>query len=325
MRLISKNERSRVLHNASSRKRGVTLIELLVAVGVTALLVSLMLGIVVNITNGWNRSSGSLESGNQARLVLDQITSDLQSAILKRDTNVWMVATVQTSNPGGWTGGGQNTFSIPSGAQPKLEDYRFGSHGVWFRFFSTVPGTNVANDLTTLSAPRAVAYQIMRLPVVAGSSEIKYQMFRSEVLPNLTFTTGYNLLAPEYNTTGSSANNAPLSIRAPDRTNVIANNVVDFGVRIYEGSTLKFPVGSSPQPYAATTSPQPGYVTGFPDSVEVFVRILSAEGAQQLSLLENPPDGYTPPEPLTPAKWWEIVNANSRVYTRRVDLKAKSL
>jgi len=50
------------------------------------------------------------------------------------------------------------------------------------------------------------------------------------------------------------------------------------------------------------------------------VRILSAEGAQQLSLFENPPAGYTPT-----GTWWDIVNANSRVYTRRVDLKAKSL
>ncbi|MDF3056791.1 MAG: hypothetical protein K0R17_1006, partial [Rariglobus sp.] len=46
---------------AARSKHGFTLIELLVAVGVTALLVSLMLGIVVNITNGWNRSSGTLE------------------------------------------------------------------------------------------------------------------------------------------------------------------------------------------------------------------------------------------------------------------------
>lgn len=294
------------------RKRGFTIIELLVAVGVTVLLVSLMLGIVTNITSGWNRSSGSLESGNQARLVLDQMSSDLQAAILRRDaTNVWLAASVEGSGSG-WTGGGSNTFSIPSTAPVKLEDYRFGPYGVWLRFFSTVPGTNVAGDLTTLSAPRAVAYQIKRVPIVAGSSEIRYQMFRSEVSPDVTFRVGYNLQDPKYNTTNDGGS---IAIRTPGLPNVIANNVVDFGVRIYEGTTLKFPT-SAADVYLATTDTTKGTNIGFPDSVEIFVRILSTEGAQQLALLEAG---------TITGDWFTIVNANSRVYTRRVDLKAKSL
>lgn len=306
--------------------RGVTLIELLVAVGVTALLVGLMLGIVINITKGWNRSAGSLESGNQARLVLDQITSDLQAAILRRDGNVWMAATVQTAGNADWTAGtGANTLVIPTAVPPKLENYRFGPYGVWFRFFSTVPGTNVANDLTTLSAPRAVAYQIVRLPVVAGSTEIRYQLFRSEVTPDVTFRVGYNLLDAKYVSTDDGGS---LTVRQPSRANLIGNNVVDFGVRIYEGATIKFPLGATPPPYAATSATVTsvpalaGYTTGVPDSVEVFVRILSNEGAQQLALFQNPPSGYTAPAGTT---WWDIVEANSRVYTRRVDLKAKGL
>lgn len=295
-----------------SSKRGFTIIELLVSVGVTVLLVSLMLGIVTNITSGWNRASGSLEGGNQARLLLDQMSSDLQATILRRDTNVWLAASVQASGPG-WTGGGSNIVSIPSGTKPKLEDYRFGPYGVWLRFFSTVPGTNTANDL---SAPRAVAYQIKRLPIVSGSSEIRYQMFRSEVAPDVTFRVGYNLFDAKYNTTDDGGS---ISIRTPSLSNVIANNVVDFGVRVYEDTTLKFPT-SATDSYLSTTDTTKGTNLGYPDSVEIYVRILSTEGAQQLSLFENPPSGYTPT-----GVWWDIVQANSRVYTRRVDLKAKSL
>jgi len=296
-------------------KRAFTIIELLVAVGVTALLVSLMLGIVVNITKGWNRSSGSLESGNQARLVLDQITSDLQSAILRRDGNVWMSANVQTASNADWSGPASNTRFFPTTTPPKLEDYRFGPYGVWLRFFSTVPGTNVANDLTTLSAPRAVAYQIVRIPVVAGSSEIRYQMFRSEVTPDVTFRIGYNLLDAKYT---SVDDNGSLSIRRPPLDNVIGNNVVDFGVRIYEGTVLKFPTATVDGYLATsdTTKAAGTVIVGMPDSVEVFVRILSSEGAQQLALLA---------ESKITGDWWEIVEANSRVYTRRVDLKSKGL
>lgn len=310
------------------RNRGFTIIELLVAVAVTVLLVSMMLGIVTNITSGWNRSSGSLESGNQARLVLDQMAGDLQAAILRRDGgykdasgndhyNVWFAASVETTGVG-WTQGGTNTFD----SQTNLEKCRFGPYGVWLRFFSTVPGTNEAGKLNTLSAPRAVAYQIKRLPIVDKSKEIRYQMFRSEVAPDLTFGIGYNLKDSKY---GSGGGVGSQEIRAPLLNSVIANNVVDFGVRIYEGGVLKFPLSASAS-FSSTTDPAiPAADKGYPDSVEIFVRILSTEGAQQLSLLENHDPDDPNPVALTAEKWWGIVEANSRVYTRRVDLKAKSL
>ncbi|MDF3058520.1 MAG: hypothetical protein K0R17_2735, partial [Rariglobus sp.] len=245
----------------------------------------------------------------------DQITSDLQAAILRNDGNVWMAATMQTTNPGNWTAGGDNTYDFGSATPPKLEDYRFGPYGVWFRFFTTVPGTNTANDLTTLSAPRAVAYQIARLPVVAGSTEIRYQMFRSEVLPNLTFTTGYNLLDAAYSSASLAPNNGQGSIRHPELGNVIANNVVDFGVRIYTSAGLRFPQSAS-DTFLATSDATKGPNYGIPESVEVFVRILSVEGSQQLALYQAG---------TITGNWWDIVQANSRVYTRRVDLKAKGL
>ena len=294
---------------SKAARKGFTIIELLVAVGVTVLLVSLMLGIVTNISSGWSRSSGSLESGNQARLVLDRMASDLQAAILRRDTNAWLAATVQASGSG-WTSGGTNTFSIPSGTPPKLDVYRFGPYGVWLRFFSTVPDTNAG--VSTISAPRAVAYQIKRVPIVTGSNEIRYQMFRSEVAPDVTFRVGYNLLDAKYNTTDDGGS---LSIRTPPLSMVIANNVVDFGVRIYEGTTLKFPL-SGTDSYLATTDTTKGTNIGYPDAVEIFVRILSSEGAQQVALMEAG---------TIPGNWWDIVQANSRVYTRRIEIKSKSL
>jgi type II secretory pathway pseudopilin PulG len=302
-------------------RRAFTIIELLVAVGVTALLVSLMLGIVVNITGGWNRSSGTLESGNQARIVLDQLTSDLQSAILRNDGNVWMVASTQTTQPALWnpTPLELNTWnSTPQ--DDKLEDYRFGPYGIWLRFFTTVPGTNVGTDL---SAPRAVAYQIARMPVVANSQEIRYLLFRSEVAPAKTFTAGYDLLKPIYNT-GTGAYDDPSSIRTPSLDSVIANNVVDFGVRIFDSNGTRLFPQSSSDTFLGIPSAHPDYPqytnVGVPEYVEVFVRILSGEGAQQLALFENPPTGFTPT-----GTWWDVVQAHSRVYTRRIDLKTKGL
>jgi type II secretory pathway pseudopilin PulG len=369
-----------------SERKGFTIIELLVAVGVTALMVSLMLTIVVNVLGGWNRSSGSLASGNQARLVLDQISKDIQSAIIKRDGNGWMVATVQQNQTGVGSAGvsdadwvaikpsdtGTNpsptppdtvSFLVPSGTNPALDDYRFGQGGVYLRFFSAVTGSNAyekkpdgTDDLTrpllqTISAPRAVSYQIVRLPVVKSSPELRYQLFRSEVRPGhrdatlagrSTFSTGYNLLDSSnaynlpsvtnsgvlINSSGVDEGGEPGSIRRPDRNQLIANNVIDFGVRVKANNTILFPVSTTNIGFAVTTkdgtngttaAAPAGYSYGFPDTVEVFVRVLTDEGVLQISNLEA---GLTP---NTQGKWWEIALANSRVYTRRIEVKGNGL
>lgn len=363
------------------RLRAFTVIELLVAVGVTALLVSLMLTIVVNVMSGWNRSSGSLSAGNQARLVLDQVARDLQSAIIKRDGNGWLVATVQQNQTGvglsgvsdaAWVSTKPSTtgtdptitnasFLVPAGANPAIDDYRFGQGGVWLRFFSSVAGANALDSsntpmMQTLSAPRAVAYQIVRLPVVPGSAEVRYQLFRSEVRPGhrepvlaarSTFAVGYDLLDagslynnPNNNNDRGSKNfgvliensggvtvdqgGEPGSIRRPDRNQLIANNVIDFGVRLWTRNAsnqlvISFPTSTTNVGFAATSNPAApisGYNYGFPEVAEVMVRVLTDEGVLLISNLEAG---------LIAGDWWEIALANSRVYSRRVEIKGRSL
>lgn len=366
-------------------RRAFTIIELLVAVGVTALMVSLMLTIVVNVLNGWSRSSGSLTAGNQARFVLDQIGRDLESAIIQRDLNVWIAANIQQDqfNEGSagvvgadWSprvpkpsASGSNdvgrlgtSLLVPlaagSQAAPAIDDYRFGQGGVWLRFFTTVSDTNEEGTFHRLSSPRAVSYQIIRLPVVQGSKEVRYQLFRSEVRPGhtdpvlanrSTFAAGYDLLDPQslYNTPNNQTDRQsrnfgvlvevqngeavdqggePGSIRRPDRSQIIANNIIDFGVRFWarnptsQNMEVVFPKNVADLSFAATASPNVNVTTkAFPEVAEVFVRVLTDEGVELISNLEN---GLTPNED---GKWWEIALANSRVYTRRVEIKGTSL
>jgi prepilin-type N-terminal cleavage/methylation domain-containing protein len=369
-------------------RKGFTLIELMVAIGVTALLVSLMLTITINVLGGWNKSSGSLTSGNQARLVLDMISRDLQGAIIKKDDNVWLAATIQQSQTGSgdarvvgavWNPpnpkpsltllnatatqiedpSSLNTQSllIPDTSRvdsngvpiiPSLESYRFGQGGVWFRFLTSIADTN-ANS-ATISGPRAVSYQIVRAPVVANSNvEYRYTLFRSEVDSAKTFTNGFDLFAAVYDSpTPPVAVTDPGILRTPEvtipnRGLVIANNVIDFGVRIYTRNSLgvlstvpAFPKALSNSVYttgfAATTSTtvlpaggrssaQIAYsgtpTVGFPAVVEVFIRVLTDEGVMQIDNLEN---GLT-----TGSTWWDIALKNSKVFTRRIELNANPL
>ena len=363
--------------------KGFTIIELLVATAITALLVSLMLTVVVNVLSGWSRSSGTLNAGGQARLILNQMATDLQGAILKRDGNVWLAATVQQNQPStkgdagvsdaSWPATGKpsgvatsssdnKSYYIPAvvapSTTPDLVSYRFGQAGVWLRLFTGVSDTN-AVGLNNLSAPRAVSYQIVRMPVISGSSEVRYLFFRSEVRPGdstaatavrSTFGQGYDLFAangynnPDDATNGGTAPADAGNIRRPTRFLILGNNVVDFGVRIWSRDPagtlgIRFPT-SIKIGYAATTrdnttatpatpltAPASGAIAagnidyGFPEVVEIFVRILTDDGVKQLALLENPPVGYT----STGETWWSIVDKNSQVFTRRVDIKGQAL
>ena len=358
----------------------------MVAIGVTALLVSLMLTITINVMGGWNKSSGSLTSGNQARQVLDMISRDLQGVVIKKDSNVWFAATIQQSQTGiGDAGVAGSVWNPPNpkpsvallnatAAQiadpaslntqslvipfansttdfPSLESYRFGQGGVWLRFVTSI------SDSTTISAPRAVSYQIVRLPVVANSTvEFRYTLFRSEVDSANTFNNGFNLFDAAYDTptTAPSAVTDPGILRRPEITTpnrglVLANNVIDFGVRIYTRDSAgvlstvpAFPKAISGTVYttgfAATTSttvfPAGGAVAatdiaysgnpgvGFPAVVEVFLRVLTDEGVNQIALFENPPSGYVTPAGTT---WWDIALKHSKVFTRRIELNANGL
>ncbi len=326
------------LLSGGSTRAAFTIIELLVAVAVTALMVSLMLTIVVNVLGGWNRSSGTLSSGNQARTVMDLVSSDLQSAIMRRDGNVWLVATIQTA-ASGWTGGSKPTATassasatngslfIPPFPSPitnpptSIEDYRFGQGGVWLRMFSTVPDTNTST--ATLSAPRAVSYKIVRQNVTGSGNESRYMLYRSEIAPDLTFATGYDLFGSAYYSGAAGI------IRTPNADSLVANNVIDFGVRFLKSNGSNqlipiFPASTSDLCFAATSDSNkvgPGQEASpkrdFPTVADIFIRILTDEGATKLANLES--------GAVTAETWWEIALANSRVYTRRVEIKSSSL
>lgn len=370
---------------SSLARRAFTIVELLVAVGVTALLVALMVTITINVLTAWNRSSGNLSAGNQARLVLDQLSQDLQGAIIRRDNNVWLVATVQGDQStvtgdsgltsGQWTSGTPkpgasagslriNPTATDADENPNIllsiGNYRFGQAGVWLRFFSTPSDANTAVD--TASAPRAISYQIVRNRIGGASNPDRvYSLYRSEVRPasttpgstDSTFGIGYDLLMDEsaavsYNRGDSNARSVG-NVRRPSETFAIANDVIDFGIKLYGrdvnnaevelfpvprnplGTPLLEPPSTVPFSFAvsrrASGSPVPvtgvAPVTyGYPTAADVMVRILTPEGVRLIQAIERG-DLTRPPEYSSAAEhWWGVAIQNSKVYTRRIEIKS---
>lgn len=343
-------------------RAGFTLIELLVSAALTVAIAGFIAVIVNNVGTIWSRSTRRLGTDAQARIILDQLQLDLQSALFRQDGNVWMAVDVLNGSTGGATGlwqaaarnakppGGISLDMTATRAElvaqdrGRLEQARYGTAGVWLRFFTTSRGAN--SSATTLSAPVAVGYQIIRRFTSTNNQNLNtgYLLHRAEVRPAATAGTnprpgvlesGYNITAAAYTTSRVQTNNGattgdPASIQVPGSArnldSVLGDNVIDFGVRCYVrdpsrpgGLRLIFPASaggalsnSTGVPLRAqlpsNTSPSaPGYNHRFlfPDVIDVMVRILTDEGAAQIANIERiQTPALTVPQKYRTAQEW---------------------
>jgi prepilin-type N-terminal cleavage/methylation domain-containing protein len=344
--------------------RGFTLLELLIAAAITVVLAVTIAGVINNVSTVWNRSSGRLSAEAQARYALDQLTLDLQGALFRDDANTWLAVNVpaDTSHTRGlWLTTGTANALKPNNASGSLQAIatgrfgdvtasgpRFGQTGMWLRFFTTKRGTNEnsgSNALATISAPIAVGYQIVRRAgsTSTRSTDIRYFLHRAEARPGAT-TAGTGTLDAGYDITSTAyapksnivrQPDDPAAVSFPTLNSVLAENVIDFGVKLYvrdsssvDGLRAVYPTSNSST--AVYVPKTPASVTGatdaYPEVVDVAVRILTDEGARLLAGFEANPQRVTVPANRTPAQyWWDLALANSRLFTRRIVLRAQGI
>jgi prepilin-type N-terminal cleavage/methylation domain-containing protein len=84
----------------ASRRPAFTLVELLVAMSITVVLVAMVIQITGNVLGIWTKTTGTLETENQAALIFDLLAKDLRGAVMKRDGRVWLAATIQGDQAG---------------------------------------------------------------------------------------------------------------------------------------------------------------------------------------------------------------------------------
>jgi prepilin-type N-terminal cleavage/methylation domain-containing protein len=70
-------------------KSGFTLVELLVAMGITAVLAGMLIAITTNTLKIWDRSVSALTMENQAELILTRLSRDVESAVYRNDGRAW--------------------------------------------------------------------------------------------------------------------------------------------------------------------------------------------------------------------------------------------
>jgi prepilin-type N-terminal cleavage/methylation domain-containing protein len=336
-----------VLRNGSiaalrmTQRRGFTLLELLVAVSITVLLVGLILAVTTGVLNLWRRTQGGFGAGAEAKLALDLLERDLQAALYRADGGNWLAVDVANSASAlanrGWLASGttkpatEDSLRLLPDADASgvrhIEEARFGLSGAWLRFFAST-----AESSSEPGLPRALAYQICRRPVTgaivpANSAAVRYTLFRSAVAADNTFAAGYNLLAGNYASTSTTpaATRNTATLMNPNIADALASNVIDFGVWLHVrqadgGLRRVFPATGADLSHVAAAGGGE-----MPQVADVMLRILSEEGA---TTIENIERGRLarPPQFASDAEWWwAVAEANSRVYTRRIEIKGGAL
>jgi prepilin-type N-terminal cleavage/methylation domain-containing protein len=333
--------------NRPHRPGGFTLLELLVAVTITLLLAGVMLRVTTGTLQLWRRTQDDFALAAQARLALDLLERDLQARVFRKDgANTWLAADVVSASGDllnhGWRtaafmkpGAGDSLRLVPAapdGLAPRLAEARFGLSGVWLRFITT-------NVEAGGGLPVAVSYQLARRPVSGSNvaannpAAVRYTLFRAAVAADGSFASGYDVTAATYGSGSAtpSLSRAASTLTNPHSADALATNVVDFGVWLYARDSTGalrriFPATETDLSHAARDDGAAPDARRYPDAADIMMRILTEEGARQIEAMEQGSEALARPPayPTDAAWWWAVVEANSRVFVRRVELKGGS-
>jgi len=82
---------------ASSRKRAFTLLELLVAMAITTIIVTVLVSITAIAIDTWNRSRSELRAARQAKSMVDSMARDFEALVTRRGNDFeWLSAQQET-------------------------------------------------------------------------------------------------------------------------------------------------------------------------------------------------------------------------------------
>lgn len=88
-------------HSASATKRGFTLMELMVAMAITTIIVTVLVSITSIALETWNRSRAELRASRQAKSMIDTMARDFESLVTRSgNKNQWLSAVTSDKSVG---------------------------------------------------------------------------------------------------------------------------------------------------------------------------------------------------------------------------------
>ena len=186
----------------SCRRSAFTLIEIMVASVIMVILTGLVIQITSEVLKVWNRSSGKLSANAEARIALEFLTQDLETAVLRNNGKQWFRVEAPIDPGGPYT---DQTVALKL-FSPALDRDQ-----------------SVSGDIC------AIGYQLDFGPAYKGANDNVYALYRKIVNPVDTF---------DY-VMGSSGDPVQDSLLGgqwdsivdePERANYLAGNILEFKV-----------------------------------------------------------------------------------------------
>jgi len=298
-----------------SRKNGFTLIEIMVATVIMVIMTGLVIQITSEVLKVWNRSTDKLSSNAQARIAMDLLTSDLESAVIRNNGLRWLEST-------------QENVPSPLNSTSLQTTRLFLFSPALDRPQTDAGGDPIGGDVC------AISYRLVYQDPVNGGDDEEDNIFalhRRLIDSKTTFEDLMGVGNQESFADWNGDTPVPSSVALPGGATAypapthpsyfLASNVIDFRVDFYyeDGSGIiqKIPSpirygGDSP---AATIGP--GSSVKFPIAyAEITLRVLADEAMELLRQEAVDQSGLTKED---------YVGANSEVYSRRIFFQSKPL
>lgn len=301
-----------------------TLIEIMVAAAITIIMVGLVIQITGEVLKVWNRSVGKLSTTAEARMAMELLTADLETALFVNKDQQWLrVEWDETASQVGTPEVGQTVgLKLFSPAMDRTSGGLGNVCGIAYRLAKAVPYNSPSPD---------------------SEVEETYILFRSLEEPQNTFDNllGSGDSGPQI-TLGDENGNLPNfwttdNIVSPG--NYLAGNIVDFKIYIIgidpaTGEEIVLNSSGDVNGFAAFDNTYEGsidnnYMYGGSDGLtgvspifaEVALKVISDEGLEILELFSGPQlgagTGY--------ANVDEVLRAHAEVFKRRVYFQAGPL
>lgn len=315
------------MKSKSKNSRAFTLIEIMVATVIMVILVGLVIQITSEVLKVWNKSSGKLSANAEARIALDVLTQDLETAVFRNNGMRWMVAdTKKVTGPAGLRPATTNLLLFtPAMDRPKTVPN------------SGDPGTPIPGDIC------AVSYELVYQDPISGLDTDKednlFALHRRIIDPKTTFETLMGAGNQENFTKWQDAV-VPSSVPGltyPETSSsdfYLAGNVADFKITLYvvddatpggtefTGTNMRFNGDSITATAGSEASMAIDEFRQPLAYADIRLVILSNEGAEILRNLDlnRGSTGYQAPKDEK-----DVISEHGEVFTRRVNFLARPL
>lgn len=211
-------------YSNSTTRRGFTLVELLVAMAITVVIISVLVSITAVAMDTWQRGRAEVRASRQAKAMLETIARDFESMVTRRGNSFeWFYSKVDPSLPGPVANKSSNAaqFTFFTAATD--------------RYLGKVGGTDDRGGDVS-----CVSYQLKWQDAVQGredSTSANFILYRLLVDPDLTFK---DLLGkPDLETAFSS-----YASKIGEVENFVCENIYQFTMT-YQVEVTRVPTGSS--------------------------------------------------------------------------------